>query len=570
MKCSDNHEPQFEPFEARLLMSGGPVVDLAPVVRPVLAAVAPRGYVDMLMLATWRGAAPLGSHNGPADSLWKFGTRHADADAVTLRPSGSVLIYGTLARAGDADVFAVIAPKSGKVGITLDTRGWANRRAAEVSVYDASGNVVLGIAQTTNGTATLRVDAVAGQTLYVKVAGVSGARGRYVLGLTLTPVNQAPTAANDDYRVDEDGVLTASVGVLANDTDVDQDPMTALLVSGTSHGSLALNPDGTFAYTPDANFNGTDSFTYKANDGKADSADAVVSITVRPVNDAPVAQADAYEMTVNGTLAPTTSLLAAAADVDGDRLTALLASGPTHGTVDLNADGTFVYTPEADFTGTDTFAYKANDGQADSEIATITITVNPANDPPVAQDDGYSIDHDGVLVESLGILANDTDPNGDLLTALLVAGPANGTLTLNPDGTFTYTPNAGWFGTDVFTYMANDGQADSNVAQVMIQVVPANQAPVAYDDVYTVKQNMTLSVSAKAGILANDTDAEGDWLFAMLVGRGTSNGRLYLESTGALLYVPNPGFTGIDVFTYQATDAYGFSNIATVTILVVA
>jgi VCBS repeat-containing protein len=303
-----------------------------------------------------------------------------------------------------------------------------------------------------------------------------------------------------------------------------------------------------------------------------------------PANHAPVAQSDAYTMDENGTLAPSTSLLAIATDADGDALEALLVSAPSYGTLVLNADGMFTYKPATDFTGTDSFTYKVNDGQADSNVATITIIVNPANQAPVAQDDGYSVDQDNVLTASVtalnacaiaagtptapvGVLNNDTDPNGDPLTSVLVGGPANGTLAFNADGTFTYTPNAGWSGTDSFTYRASDGQADSNVATVMITVQPAAPTPVARDDFYTVIANGTLNVSGK-GVLANDANPTGDMLFVMLTG-DVQHGLLYLDAVGSFMYIPNSGFTGIDTFTYVASGMNGMSDPATVTINVV-
>ena len=170
--------------------------------------------------------------------------------------------------------------------------------------------------------------------------------------------------------------------MLTNDSDPDSSSITAVLVSGPSHaGSFTLNGDGSFSYTPAANFNGSDSFIYKANDGAADSSTATVSITVNPVNDPPVAVDDSYT-TNEDTQLSGSSVLANDSDVDGDSLTAVLVSGPAHGTLTLNANGTFTYTPTADFDGSDTFTYKANDGQSDSNGATVSLTVNAVNDAP--------------------------------------------------------------------------------------------------------------------------------------------------------------------------------------------
>jgi len=290
--------------------------------------------------------------------------------------------------------------------------------------------------------------------------------------------NHAPVANNDAYTTAEDTPLTVSApGVLANDSDADHNPITAKLVSGTSHGTVSLNANGSFTYTPLPNYNGADSFTYKANDGSADSNVATVSITVTPVNDAPVANNDAYttaEDTALTVSAP--GVLANDTDIDGDALSAVLVSGPGHGTLSLNANGSFTYTPASNYNGADSFTYKANDGSADSNVATVNITVTAVNDPPVANNDAYSTKvNTARSVAAPGVLANDGDVDSPSLTARLVSGTSHGTVTLNSDGSFVYTPASGFQGVDTFTYVANDGQADSNVTTVSITVDKSGQ-----------------------------------------------------------------------------------------------
>jgi VCBS repeat-containing protein len=189
-------------------------------------------------------------------------------------------------------------------------------------------------------------------------------------------INNPPTAVDDAYTTDEDTTLNVAPGVLVNDSDVDGDPLTAILATPPSSGNLILNPDGSFTYTPNADFNGEDSFTYKANDGASDSNAATVSITVNPVNDSPTAVDDAYTTNEDTTLNVTVpGILANDSDVDGDPLTANLVNDVSNGALNLAADGSFTYTPALAFAGTDSFTYRANDGQADSNLVRVSITV---------------------------------------------------------------------------------------------------------------------------------------------------------------------------------------------------
>src|SRR5205823_1226238 len=143
------------------------------------------------------------------------------------------------------------------------------------------------------------------------------------------------------------------------------------------------------------------------------------------------------------------------------------------------------------------FTYKANDGTTDSNTVTVTLTIN--NDAPVAVADSYAVSKSNALTVNAasGLLTNDTDLNGDSLTATKVTDPTHGTVTVNTNGSFTYTPTSGFTGTDSFTYKANDATADSNVATVTLTV--ANTAPVAVADSYTASKNNALTVNATSG-----------------------------------------------------------------------
>jgi Ca2+-binding RTX toxin-like protein len=187
------------------------------------------------------------------------------------------------------------------------------------------------------------------------------------------------------------------------------------------------------------------------------------------------------------------------------------------------------------------------------------------NQPPVAGDDNYSLlEGTALSIGSPGLLTNDSDPDCDSLTALLETGPASGSLALDPEGSFTYTPTPNFNGTVSFTYRADDGSVSSNVATVMITVAPVNDAPVAAGESYSTPEGTALTINAP-GILANDTDVEGSDLTAALV-TGPASGSLTLNGNGSFTYVPATNFVGTDSFTYQANDGQSNSNIATVAI----
>ena len=195
----------------------------------------------------------------------------------------------------------------------------------------------------------------------------------------------------------------------------------------------------------------------------------------------------------------------------------------------------------------------------------------PPNNPPVAADDAYSVDEDITLnvSEANGVLANDSDPNDDPITAELVSDVSNGTLTLYSNGSFDYTPNGDWNGVDSFVYKAYDGQDYSNDANAVITVNAVNDPPTADDDAYETPVNTELNVDANNGVLDNDSDPESDPLTAILV-TDVSNGTLTLYSSGAFDYTPDANYVGDDMFVYKANDGVADSGDANVVITVSA
>ncbi|MBE7386303.1 MAG: tandem-95 repeat protein [Leptolyngbya sp. SIO1E4] len=271
--------------------------------------------------------------------------------------------------------------------------------------------------------------------------------------------NSSPIANEDSFITVEGNTIAGNV--LANDTDPDGDALTASLTKDVSNGTLFLNSSGSFIYQPDTSFKGADNFSYEISDGELTNI-ATVSITVVPVNNAPIANFADFsideDIGLEGTLTAT--------DIDGDSLTFSLMTGAKNGAVVVNDNGSVIYTPDGNFFGTDSFSYTVTDGDL-TDTGTANITVEPVNDAPVAGDDSFSAIQGKVL--SGDVSTNDSDIDSNSLTFDLVSETSNGTISLNPDGTFSYSSVSDFTGVDSFTYKVSDGDL-ANIATVNINV----------------------------------------------------------------------------------------------------
>jgi VCBS repeat-containing protein len=383
------------------------------------------------------------------------------------------------------------------------------------------------------------------------------------VSITITGINDAPLVSSQSVSLLEDS--SKVIHLVA--TDGDNDPLT-WTVSNPLHGTLSGSvPDLT--YTPSPNFYGSDLFTFRVNDGQVDSNLATVTITVTPVNDPPVAYRDSYIIARNGVLTVLQpGVLANDTDVEGSLLRAYLISGVEHGTLTFNLNGSFVYVPTPGWSGADGFIYYASDGELNSAPQMVSLNVTSTNTPPLASPDSYSVAEDNVLVvPAPGLLANDSDADGNPLLAILKTQPAHGVVTVNLNGSFTYTPNADFNGEDLFYYAAYDGLAYSADQAVTLTITPVNDPPVAQNDAYFMNEDVQLNVDSTVGLLGNDTDVEGDNLTAILVST-PEFGDLVLNVDGSFSYSPDVNFFGEDSFTYQASDGSLGSNTVTVTITV--
>jgi VCBS repeat-containing protein len=513
---------------------------------------------DILLSDLSASGAPAGTGG------WELGV---DTSSSTYSASNTTLIFQVFERAS-----STVANGQGKLLAGLD----ANQKWVFLALTFSANRTLL----TYRASETTPVTADAGSSLFTiplrdntTPLGIGGSA-------LLTNVDHTPPAWMDDIRI-YNRVLTGAEleavrqedlvrgnGVLANDSDPENDPLTAILVGGPAHGSLTFNADGTFHYLPIADYNGPDSFTYKVSDGALESAPATVAITVTPVNDAPVATLDTYTTLEDTPLAvPAPGLLGNDTDVDGDRLTATLVSPPSLGTIVLNPDGSFTYTPipNAYTTGNlpDLFIYKVSDGALESRITPVRVFVTPVNDPPAANDDTATVAEDGGPA-AIDVLANDSlqfDPD-ETLSIIGVTQGAHGTVAFTATG-LSYTPNPNFAGTDAFLYTVSDGNGGTDIATVTVTVTPVNDAPIAADDLANTAANMAVTVA----VLANDTDVDGDTLGAQLVS-GPTHGMLTLNADGSFTYTPAAGYVGVDGFTYTASDGRLVSATATVTLVI--
>ncbi len=421
-------------------------------------------------------------------------------------------------------------------------------------------------------------------TVLVEVTDSQGATDSQSISVTVRDVNEAPVAAADTFTVVEDG--SVSIDVLANDNDPEGDTLTITEVDGqavidggpavsVANGTVQLLA-GELVFRPTANYSGPGSFTYRVSDGNGEISSGTVSGTVTSVNDPPVATDNVYTTSegtsVNGNAITGDTGSGVDSDIDGDPLTLDAGSVGTFtttqgGTITLTVNGSFIYTPAVNFNGSDSFVYSVTDG-ALSDTATLTFTVIPSNNNPVAAADSFIVPEDSSV--SVDALANDSDADGDMLTITSVngqpitdGGPAvsvsNGAVQLLA-GELIFTPDLNYNGPADFTYEISDGNGLFATGTVSGLVNAANDAPTASGNGYTTAEDTTVSGNvlnddSGAGL---DTDPDGDALSldGSSVGTFTTaqGGTITLTPNGDFTYMPPADFTGIDTFIYTVTD----------------
>lgn len=396
--------------------------------------------------------------------------------------------------------------------------------------------------------------------------------------VTIDVLNRDPTAFAQSAFVAEDGTLPLNL----NGNDPDSDPLTCSLDTPPTNGNVTVNANCTATYTPDPDYNGGDSFVFQVDDGHAGTDTATVSITVTPVNDAPVMQLIADQTVDENSLL---TFIATCTDVDtpGGNLTLTAANLPPGANFNANGDGTGTLTYTPDFTvvqrpdTTTVFPsnqVSCNDGEF-TDVTGFQITVNDVNQPPTVVGDDYDTDEDVALNvdAATGLLSNDSDLDGDSLTvaAFDAVSTQGGTVNVAADGSFTYTPALNFNGMDSFSYTVEDGFGGSVIGTVTLTVNAVNDDPDAVDDPNeTTDEDTNVLIS----VLTNDSDIDLDTLSISAVGVPDNGGTATINGT-QILFDPSLDFQDLDdtemrstSFTYTVDDGNGGMDTATVTVTV--
>ncbi|HHX8541718.1 TPA: tandem-95 repeat protein, partial [Vibrio diabolicus] len=372
------------------------------------------------------------------------------------------------------------------------------------------------------------------------------------VSVTVNSVNDAPIALNDATITEEDTSVT--IDVLPNDTDIDGDALSIESASVPSDQGQVEIIDGKLVFTPAENFNGDAEITYTVTDGSL-TDQATVTVTVNAVNDTPVVESNIADQTLAEDFTPyTIDLNTAFSDVDGDLTFSV--SGNSNVNVSIE-NGIATISPTADWNGSEELMFTAIDPSGESASQTVNFTVAPVAD--IESDRATVVEDTPTIIKVLG---NDTFEGDDKVVSLDTNnGPANGTVSVNPDGSVTYTPNDNYHGTDSFTYIVTSGGVSESTT-VNVDVTPVNDAPMAKDDTATTREDTAVTID----VLPNDTDVDDDKLSIESASVPKEQGTVEVVD-GKLVFTPAENFNGDAEITYTVTDG-SLTDQATVNVTV--
>ncbi|HGS5738065.1 TPA: tandem-95 repeat protein [Vibrio parahaemolyticus] len=398
-------------------------------------------------------------------------------------------------------------------------------------------------------------DNYVGKDTFTYVVTSGGVSESTTVTVNVTPVNDAPVAKDDIATTQEDTAVT--IDVLPNDTDVDGDKLSIESVSVPKEQGTVEVVDGKLVFTPAENFNGDAEITYTVTDG-ALTDQATVKVTVNAVNDTPVVESNIADQTLAEDFTPyTIDLNTAFSDVDNvDGELTFSVSGNSNIQVAI-VNGIATITPTADWNGSETLTFTATDPSGESVSQPVNFTVAPVAD--IVADKAAVVEDTPTIIKVLG---NDTfEGDGKVVSLDANNGPANGTVSVNPDGSVTYTPNDNYVGKDTFTYVVTSGGVSESTA-VEVNVTPVNDAPVAKDDIATTQEDTAVTID----VLSNDTDVDGDKLSIQSATVPEAQGKVEIVD-GKLVFTPAENFNGHAEITYTVTDG-ALTDQATVKVTV--
>ncbi|WP_060981415.1 tandem-95 repeat protein [Vibrio splendidus] len=403
-------------------------------------------------------------------------------------------------------------------------------------------------------------------SLDVIVADEEGAIDETTAGITVLEVNDPPVAGPTSYTIDEDSVLTFSESqILVNASDVEGDVELVGINYDGSDGIFTVNGDGTCSFAPNENFNGQVQLDVTIQDESGATVETHINVDVLPINDAPVSGDLAYTINEDSSITLTQDqLLARAGDIDSENLEAINLSTDENATIQQNEDGSYTITPDADYNGDLDLSFDIIDNDGGEVQVGLDITVNPLNDLPQAQDQQFTIEEDGTLLfTDEDLLAGASDIDGDELSIenVLYTG-ADGVLSDNGDGTYSFAPNENFNGDVQFSFDVSDGTG-STAAVIDVSVTPENDPPVAGSTSYTVQEDGQITISDEQ-LLANSSDVEGDVSLSGVTYSG-DDGSFVDNGNGTYTFTPNENFDGDISLDVVVVDEDGATATATAT-----
>lgn len=364
-----------------------------------------------------------------------------------------------------------------------------------------------------------------------------------IISITVSSVNDSPIATNQLITINEDQTTS---GVLTGVTDVDHTNLTITLIQGASNGTFSLSSSGSFNYTPNPNFFGTETILYAACDALGLCANGQLAISITSVEDLPQANSESIAV-IEGNLL-TGNVSANDSEGDGDALSYSTFNTAQNGAFNFNPNGSFTYLPNSEFIGTETINYMVCDDNGNCASASLTIIVLTSNTAPLALSTTVATNEDeqinGTLMPSI------SDAEGGEFTFTTLQAPEHGNLQWQNSGGYTFTPDNNFYGTDTFTYRVCDNGNLCDEASVTITINAINDAPVIGSETSEVNEDETLTQN----LATNDSDAEGDAISYVLI-QAPTNGVASISSTGIFTYTPATDFWGVDAVTYEVCDA---------------